>query len=129
MSNQFLRDIPEDTRTLSSDAQTILRAMHAFETRAREREESRNAKTIEQIGQLAETQRELQRSVAQAIAGFPDSNPDGHRRYHEAVIKREELRNELIRKTLVNAATYGGLGLLSWIAYAIWSAFKTEIGK
>jgi len=129
MSEQFLNSIPEDTQVLSPDARAILRAIHAFEHRTREREESHCAQTVEQIEQLTQTQHELQRSIEQIAAGFPDGNPDGHRRYHESVIKRQELRNELLRKTFINVATYGGIGLIGWFAYAILTALKTEITK
>ena len=78
---------------------------------------------------VAKTQEEV-RMMRQALAGaFPNGDGDAHRRYHESVLEWRELRNKMVRESLLQAAKVGGLGGIGWIAYAIWQAFKMEIHK
>lgn len=127
MPEQFLRDIPEDIRTLGPDTRAIVHALYAFESRARDREEAHCAQTTQQIRQISETQKELQQAVKEIVSGFPGGDPHAHRRYHESVIEWRELRNRMVRDALIHAAKVGGLAGACWVAYAIWTAFKLEI--
>ena len=76
----------------------------------------------------------VEAKVVEAIHGidelrkaFPDADVDGHRRYHEAVIKRIEARaklyNELTSHLLKNGLWLG----IGFIAYALWQTFKTKV--
>lgn len=82
-----------------------------------------------QIAVLITEQRKLQADVAALREGFPDGDPDSHRRYHESIIEWRELRNRVVREALIKAGTAGALGGVGWLAYAMWQAFKMEILK
>lgn len=58
--------------------------------------------------------------IAAVAAGFPDSDPAGHRRYHEAEIKRIERRADFWGKLRLELAKYGLLGFLGWALVALW---------
>ena len=58
--------------------------------------------------------------IAAIAAGFPDGDPDGHRRYHEAEIKRIERRADLWQKMRLELAKWGLIGFLGWAAVALW---------
>ncbi len=59
--------------------------------------------------------------------GFPAGDYEGHRRYHEAVIERMELRNRLVREALTKVVQAGTLAAFGWIAVAMWNYFKLNI--
>ena len=71
----------------------------------------------------------FQEKQAQLFAGFPGSDPEAHRRYHEAVMEWRELRNKMVREALIHAAKVGGLGAACWVAYALWTVFKMEVTR
>lgn len=54
---------------------------------------------------------------------FPDGDPDGHRRAHEAWIKREEDRAAFWEKMKIELSKYGLLGFMGWAVYYLWQAF------
>lgn len=88
------------------------------------------------IKAVRETTSDLEKKIATMqtqqkaiLAGFPGGDPDSHRRYHESVIEWRELRNQMVRSALLQAAKVGGLGAIGWIAYALWQAFKMELMK
>lgn len=54
---------------------------------------------------------------------FPDGDPDGHRRHHEAVIKAEKERAEFWKSMREALARYGLIGFGGWACYALWQAF------
>ncbi len=58
--------------------------------------------------------------IAAIAAGFPDGDPDGHRRYHEAEIKRIERRADFWQKMRLELAKWGLIGFLGWAAVALW---------
>lgn len=58
--------------------------------------------------------------IAAIAAGFPDGDPDGHRQYHEAEIKRIERRADFWAKLRLELAKYGLVGFLGWAIYALW---------
>jgi len=103
---------------LSADTRAIIAAL-------RETKDDTNR----QIGLILEAQRKLQADVSSISKGFPDGDPESHRRYHETVMEWRELRNTMVRDALAKvgaAGFFGGVGLL---AYAIWAALKMEIMK
>lgn len=61
------------------------------------------------------------------MTAFPASDVDGHRRYHESVIEWRELRNKLVRESLIKAAQATTLGGLGWVALAIWKSFLITV--
>lgn len=58
--------------------------------------------------------------IAAIAAGFPDGDPAGHRRYHEAEIKRIERRADFWQKMRLELAKWGLIGFLGWAAVALW---------
>jgi hypothetical protein len=51
---------------------------------------------------------------------FPDSDADGHRRAHEAWIKKTEASTKFWDDLRASIAKWGAIGLLSFIAIAVW---------
>jgi hypothetical protein len=59
--------------------------------------------------------------------GFPQDDPDGHRRYHEALIVKAEARARLYEKLLEELAKKGLWALLVLIGVAVWQYFKSQV--
>lgn len=57
------------------------------------------------------------------LIAFPEGDPHGHRKLHEADIDRAKARAAFWRKLLEEITKYGLLGLISWLAITAWSAF------
>jgi hypothetical protein len=60
---------------------------------------------------------------------FPAGDPHGHRAYHELQIRQadgwDKIRGEVLSKFLT-----GGLWIAAgWLAFAVWTAFKSEVTK
>jgi hypothetical protein len=81
------------------------------------------------IDAIIERNQQADAAMAKLVAGFPDGDAEAHRRYHEAVIERIELRNKIIREALIKVAGSGALAGLGWLAYAIWQAFIASVHK
>lgn len=63
----------------------------------------------------------------QLLRAFPNGDIEGHRRYHEAMLERLELRNTLVRAALVKLAQAGALAAFGWVLLALWQAFKITV--
>jgi len=59
--------------------------------------------------------------------GFPGGDWEGHRRYHEAVIKRMEARTDLYRELRSELAKKGLWALIVMGCTAFWFYFKSRI--
>jgi len=88
------------------------------------------------ISALRETKGDVERKLDELISeidelrrGFPDGDPDSHRRYHESLIEWRETRNEMVKAALMHAAKVGGFTGAAWVLYALWIAFKMEITR
>ncbi|NMG64872.1 hypothetical protein GPA19_07930 [Azoarcus indigens] len=55
-------------------------------------------------------------------SGFPDGDPAGHCRYHEAEMARIEARAAFWSKLRFELAKWGLLGFLGWCVFALWRA-------
>lgn len=106
------------TEPLSPDTQAIIAAVR--ETKG---------DVHRQIGAMLDAQKQIQADVSALRDGFPDGDPDSHRRYHESIIEWRELRNQMVRSALMQAAKVGGVGAIGWVAYALWKAFLMELTK
>jgi hypothetical protein len=60
---------------------------------------------------------------------FPDGDPEGHRRYHEASIKKAEMQAKMWADIQVSTAKWGIIGVLAWGAIHLWQAFLQGPGK
>lgn len=56
-------------------------------------------------------------------SAFPDGDPDGHRRHHEAVIEREEARAAFWKKMFFELSKYGLIAFLGWLVLSTWNTF------
>lgn len=70
---------------------------------------------------------QLHDEIKRALSGFPQNDPEAHRRYHESVIEWRELRNKLVREALIKSFGAGAVAGTGWVIYALWQAFKTTI--
>ena len=59
----------------------------------------------------------------------PNSDFDGHRRYHEAIILRMEARAKIWTDISSSVAKWGIIGLLGLVGWAIWHEFILTIFK
>lgn len=67
---------------------------------------------------------ELAQEISKLMAAaFPEGDPTGHRKHHEAVIAKAEARAAFWRKMLEEITKYGLIGLIGWLALTAWSAF------
>jgi hypothetical protein len=70
---------------------------------------------------------ELLRGVDDLRRAFPDGDWDGHRRYHEAVIRRMEARAQFYRDLSGHLIKGGAWALIVFLAWASWQAIKTKV--
>lgn len=113
--------------SLSPDAQAIVAALEGFERRQADREEQKHDENRRQIDAILSAQKTMQNDIKTLSGGFPNDDPESHRRYHESVIEWRELRNKMVKEALVKAAQGGGLAGLGWVLYALWTALKMEV--
>jgi len=76
---------------------------------------------------ISDKQTEMEARLDGVLGAFPSSDLDGHRRYHEAVIEWQELRNKMMREALIKAGSAGLLAGLGWLLWAIWNLIKMEV--
>lgn len=86
------------------------------------------------IAAVRETKGDVDRKMNEVIdevkelrRGFPDGDPESHRRYHESIIEWRETRNRMVKEALLHAAKVGGLAGACWVLYALWVALKMEL--
>ncbi len=79
--------------------------------------------------EIVEILRNIQNDISAIRQAFPADDMAGHRRYHEAVIEWQTLRNRLVRESLVQAAKVGTIAAMGWVLYALWVAIKMEFSK
>ena len=106
--------------------------VEAVEQMARRLETADRAKYLEiqkQLQALCDAQKHAQKDINSILRGFPDEDPESHRRYHETIIAWRELRNQLVKEALINAGKVGFLASIGWILYAVWLVFKMELSK
>ena len=54
---------------------------------------------------------------------FPEGDPEGHRKYHEASINRAESNAKFWQTMSLELSKWGLIGFLGWAVYALWGAF------
>lgn len=50
---------------------------------------------------------------------FVDDDPAGHRAYHQALVDRIMLRNQVLREMLVALGKWGGAGIVGFLIYKL----------
>jgi hypothetical protein len=67
---------------------------------------------------------ELAEAVAELLKrSFPDGDPDGHRRHHEASIAAAEAKAAFWEKMRFEITRWGLVGVLGWLAIIAWRGF------
>lgn len=54
---------------------------------------------------------------------FPNSDPEGHRRYHEAEIRKLHEHTERMASLKYEVAKWAVLAIIGWAAVALWGVF------
>lgn len=88
---------------LSPDARAILAALHEMNADARRETDAK----------FESLQKEMLAVSASVKTGFPGGDYDGHRRYHELVIEREEQRRQFWQGILLHLAKTGTWAMLA----------------
>ncbi|NPT39672.1 hypothetical protein [Paraburkholderia xenovorans] len=86
----------------------------------------------ENITQMAVTDRKVEeviRRVDDLHDAFPGGDWDGHRRYHEAVIKKLEAREKFYQDLRVELAKKGVWALAVMLGLALWAFFKSKVNS
>jgi hypothetical protein len=76
---------------------------------------------------INEQLRVLSDKVDDLSKGFPNNDPDGHRRAHESLIKKNEQRAELYQAIRAELLSNGIWAALGFVALAVWVAFKAKV--
>ncbi len=97
------------------------------ETWQMEAEKAGGVALAEVIKEVRDTQRDILQRLDLLSRAFPGGDHDGHRRYHEAVIERMELKNRLVRAALEKVIQAGALASCGWVAVAVWNYFKLSV--
>lgn len=63
--------------------------------------------------------------LAQEIAkhmkiAFPEGDPEGHRRHHEAIIRKAERRADFWDSMAKEIGKWGLIGFLGWVVVSLW---------
>ena len=73
---------------------------------------------------MKEETQELAAEVAKLMTlAFPEGDPTGHRKYHEASIAKAESSAAFWKKMQFELSRAGLLGFLGWAAFALWKSF------
>jgi hypothetical protein len=96
-------------------------------------EDGMGQRHTENTSSLEVVQRELQvviERVDDLARGFPDNDPDGHRREHEAQIRKTDARTRLYEKLYEELASKGVLALILFIGSSViyYAAAKLHLG-
>jgi hypothetical protein len=67
------------------------------------------------------------RSIGQILKGFPEGDPDGHRRYHEEVIQQMSERRKLRQEILTHLLKASSWPALAGVCYVLWKYFKSQV--
>lgn len=109
--------------TDGADFRSVVEAIDALrgEIGARHAENTSTLEVVEvKVNVLIERVDDLAR-------GFPNDDPDGHRRAHEALIRKAEARARLYEKLLEELAKKGLWALLVLFGIALWQYIKSQV--
>lgn len=89
--------------------------------------DGRNERRKENRNQLFDMIAELDAKMERVLGAIPDGDVEGHRRYHEAVMRslerREKFRDAVIEKSLASLAW----SILMGMGYAFWAYMKDHL--
>lgn len=98
----------QDPPVSSADAKVILATLHEIQAEAKRDSDSKHEATRKEMLALS----------AAVKTAFPGGDFDGHRRYHELLISREEQRQQIRREIithLLKGSTWAALIGLLWM--------------
>lgn len=73
---------------------------------------------------IADETEVLAREIARHMhIAFPEGDPEGHRRHHEAVIRKAEKSAEFWETMAKEVSKWGLIGFLGWIGIALYRHF------
>jgi hypothetical protein len=85
-------------------------------------------------GENITAQAVTEKKIVEAIRGidelrkaFPDGDADGHRRYHESIIRKNEAREKFYEDLRAELAKKGLWALVAVLALALWQFFKSKL--
>ena len=104
-------------RRKQTDSEILIGLLHGL-TERMDRFDDRLAKHMEEeAAQLKQTVQEV------VTSSFPDGDHDGHRRAHEAWIRKEEDKAKFWETMKTKLAEWGLIGFAGWAFYYLWQAF------
>ncbi|CAB3653368.1 hypothetical protein LMG26685_02871 [Achromobacter mucicolens] len=99
---------------ISPDAKAILSALHEQQEAARRDSDAKHDAL----------QKEMLALSAAVKTAFPGGDFDGHRRYHELLISREEQRQQIRREVITHLIKVSTWGALTGLAYMLLRQLK-----
>jgi len=108
----------------SAGEKATLTALKAWQEEARE---VADAKHAENVARWETLDREIKSVTASMKAAYPDGDADGHRRFHEAMIKKAEERAALFADLRRELAKKGLWAVIALLAVAVWTYFKSKV--
>jgi hypothetical protein len=85
-------------------------------------------------GENITAQAVTEKKIVEAIRGidelrkaFPDGDADGHRRYHESIIRKNEAREQFYQDLRAELAKKGLWALAALLGLALWQFFKSKL--
>ena len=106
----MVQTIHDNLGSLHSDVRTLNSDVNGLNGRL-------SAHMLDETHDLAEEVSKLM------VSAFPDGDPDGHRRHHEAVLAKAEARAAFWKKMFFELCKYGLIGFMGWLALTAWNAF------
>lgn len=108
----------------SSGEKAILTAVKTWQEEANEKQEAHHQ---ENRDRLAAMDREVKSVAATQKLAYPEGDADGHRRYHEALIREAEKRARFWEKLFTSLAEKGLWALLILLGIALWQFIKAKV--
>lgn len=119
-------DIERFPDGVDAGTRMVLEAIQGWRHEDREVQAAKHAENRALIEQV---QNEMRAVAATVKVAFPEGDADGHRRYHEAIIKRIEAREQFYRKLLAELVSKGLWALLIFLGAAVWYMLKEKYLK
>lgn len=87
-------------------------------------------------GENITAQAVTEKKIVEAIRGidelrkaFPDGDADGHRRYHESIIRKNEAREKFYDDLRAELAKKGLWALIAMVGVALWAFVKSKLNS
>ena len=108
----------EEDKQMHADTKALLQLLHSGQQLMGEKLEQH---LLREPGEIAvAVSSEIAKFVATA---FPEGDPAGHRKHHEAVIALAEEKAEFWKRMRIEISKYGILSLIGWAVIALWQTF------